>query len=182
MNILKYKSIALGLLRIFALVITITSCQQDELDTLTTENLSETQLRNCIPQAPNTNDVVNFLNGIIGEVQKRNAGNPSNIPGFYDSYANYLESRLCLQQDVNWANSQCSGGSSSCPAYTIGALQRLKCDLKAFNSNPSCGNARSLQIRFVDYIKTLNICFNTNLNEDGYADALRLPPCTGYYY
>jgi len=188
MNILKLNITAYTLSTILMMMVFMTSCEQDDLNTLTETQVSETELRSCTPQAPNVNIVVSHVNDIILEIQERNANRPSNIPGLYDDYADYLEDVLCLDEsgiDINWNNSECSyngPNSGSCPAYTVGALQRLKCDIKAFNSNPSCANARSLQIRFVDYIKTLNICFNTNLDEDGYANALRLPPCTDYYY
>jgi len=188
MNTLKLNFTAYTFIATLMMTIFITSCQQEDLSTLPTDNLSETELRNCTPQAPNKNVAISYINDLALEIQERNANRPSNISGFYDSYANYLEDVLCLEQsgiDINWINTECSyngPNSGSCPVYTVGALQRLKCDIKAFDSNSSCANARSLQIRFVDYIKTLNICFDIGLKEEDYANSLRLPPCENYNY
>jgi len=188
MNTLKLNFTAYTFIATLMMTIFITSCQQEDLSTLPTDNLSETELRNCTPQAPNENVADSYINDLIFDIQERNANRPSNISSFYDDYANYLEDVMCLEQsgiDINWSNTECSyngPNSGSCPVYTVGALQRLKCDIKAFNNDLSCANARSLQIRFVDYIKALNTCFDIGIDEEKYATYLRQPPCGGYYY
>lgn len=191
MKTLKVKNLLFSLLTLFAIAMFATSCQQDvltdDLTNMVEQSTSETELRGCTPQAPNVNSVVYYLNLLIGQIQTRNAGRSANISGFYNSYADYLEDVLCLDHfgiNINWDNTDCTnnGGGEPCNLFLVGAIDRLRCDLQAFDANPSCANAISLQIRFVDYIRALNDCQNLGLNEDGYALALQLPGCSGYLY
>jgi len=166
MKTLKLKSILFSLATLFAITMFVTSCQQDvltdDLTTMAEASTSETGLR-AIPQAPDLNEVVGFLNELILNIQMTNTGNPAaDIAGAYDPNI-YV-------------------GGEACNEFLVNALRRLACDLQAFDADPTCRNSIALQIRFVDYILALEACLRLDLNEDGYAKALIFPECSGYYY
>jgi len=191
MKTLKLKSILFSLATLFAITMFVTSCQQDvltdDLTTMAEASTSETELR-AIPQAPDLNEVVGFLNELILNIQMTNTGNPAaDIAGAYDAYADYLEFMLCMELGINWDEVDCDDpniyvGGEACNEFLVNALRRLACDLQAFDADPTCRNSIALQIRFVDYILALEACLRLDLNEDGYAKALIFPECSGYYY
>jgi len=202
MKTLKMKSILFSLLSMMAVAVFLTSCEQEIVEIIPSEDVDSyviaeqdmifenIETRSC---APSSNVVAQKLNTLILRIQQYNVSptstNKSRVKSAYQNYRNYLQSTLgncgATVPQPYWGYGSCSTTSfPACPLYAVSALQRLQCDINSFLNNPSsCVAKQSLQIRFVDYIKTLNYCFNAGLtNLSGYANALKLPPCSGYYY
>lgn len=217
MNILKIKSIFKLFIALALVGVLITSCEKENLvnDSITLTEGSSLEVKQndldlneissrkpCIPSAPNENFIDNVLYNYLAENIIRFDNNPidpraDDVRARYGTIVRHLNKRLCLdlaeEGEINWDGTapETYQNIPNCPGYAIDALLRLQFDIERFLINPSCGNKVSLQIRFVDYVRTLNTCFTGSFkpgfpgfDEDKYACKLMLAdcPCDDYYY
>jgi len=180
MKTLKVKSILFSLMAFVAVSVFMTSCEQDAIvdDSITESNeisLANLDLRSCAP-SPNIVEynlyLITFYVNLFDDI--RDQSRKDDVIEAFDEYQEYLIETLlpCTGPFINslvfseWGSS-CSDGPNypACPEYAISALKRLQCDINDFLNNPSSYTARrNLQIRFSDYIRTLNTCFDAGIS------------------